>query len=87
MVSRTLLLLLCGLFFDAVLAGRFSEFAHRKGFGPNLRRRDLPERDTDSQKSKYRFLTDSTKREPLPEKLCIQLNVPNLNSIQSRCPS
>ncbi|KAE8451965.1 hypothetical protein EG329_002129 [Mollisiaceae sp. DMI_Dod_QoI] len=50
------------LFLVVVHAGRFSEYAHRKGFGPNLRR-DVPMYGTGSASSNtsFRFLTNDTR--------------------------
>jgi hypothetical protein len=49
--------------FSTAFAGRFSEFAHRKGYGPNLKRRVLEQpRDSDYNYQNYRFLSKDTER-------------------------
>lgn len=56
--------------FGTVFATRFSEFAHRKGYGPNVKRRVLEQpRNSGNKNQKYRFLSKNTQRESMAREL------------------
>jgi carboxypeptidase D len=54
------------LLVDTVFAGRFSEFAHRKGFGPNLKPRTSTGPNSTDSGTNFRFLSNSTQSQYLP---------------------